>query len=42
MERTLTMLNGMDLDKNEKRQLRLDRIEAATVIAADAAVAPAP
>jgi predicted DNA-binding transcriptional regulator YafY len=33
MERTLTMLNGMDLDKNEKRQLRLDRIEAATVIA---------
>jgi len=33
MERSVTMLNGMDLDKGEARQLRLDRIEAAAVIA---------
>jgi hypothetical protein len=26
------MINGIDLDKNEPRQLRLDRIESALVV----------
>jgi predicted DNA-binding transcriptional regulator YafY len=30
-ERSITMINGIDLDKNEPRQLRLDRIESALV-----------
>jgi predicted DNA-binding transcriptional regulator YafY len=32
MERSLTLLDVMDLDKNEGRQLRLDRIETAKVL----------
>lgn len=32
MDRTETRLNAIDLDKNEERQFRLDRIEAAEVI----------
>jgi predicted DNA-binding transcriptional regulator YafY len=31
-ERSITMINGIDLDKNEPRQLRLDRIESALVV----------
>jgi predicted DNA-binding transcriptional regulator YafY len=31
MERTETLVNALDLDKNEDRQFRLDRIEQATV-----------
>jgi predicted DNA-binding transcriptional regulator YafY len=31
MERTETLVNALDLDKNEERQFRLDRIEQATV-----------
>jgi predicted DNA-binding transcriptional regulator YafY len=30
-ERSITMINGIDLEKNEPRQLRLDRIESALV-----------
>lgn len=33
MERSLTLLHCMDLDKNEGRQFRLDRIETAEVLA---------
>lgn len=36
-ERSLTLLNAIDLDKGEPRQFRLDRIEWAEVVAADAA-----
>jgi predicted DNA-binding transcriptional regulator YafY len=32
MERALTLINARDLDKGEKRQFRLDRIEAARVV----------
>ena len=32
MERSVTLLNCHDLDKNEARQFRLDRIEAAAVL----------
>ena len=32
MERSLTLLNCDDLDKGEKRQFRLDRIERAEVV----------
>lgn len=32
MERSITLLNCDDLDKNERRQFRLDRIEKATVV----------
>jgi predicted DNA-binding transcriptional regulator YafY len=31
MERTETLVNALDLDKNEERQFRLDRIEHASV-----------
>jgi predicted DNA-binding transcriptional regulator YafY len=31
MERSQTLLNAIDLDKNESRQFRLDRVEAARV-----------
>jgi hypothetical protein len=31
MERTETLVNALDLDKNEERQFRLDRIEHAAV-----------
>jgi predicted DNA-binding transcriptional regulator YafY len=31
MERSLTLINAHDLDKDERRQFRLDRIEAAKV-----------
>jgi hypothetical protein len=34
MERSLTLLNVDDLDKNERRQFRLDRIEWAEAVAA--------
>jgi predicted DNA-binding transcriptional regulator YafY len=32
MERSITLLNCDDLDKNERRQFRLDRIEAASLV----------
>jgi predicted DNA-binding transcriptional regulator YafY len=31
LERSLTLLNGMDLEKGERRQFRLDRVEWAEV-----------
>jgi predicted DNA-binding transcriptional regulator YafY len=36
MERTETLLNCLDLDKNEPRQFKLDRIESAEVLRDDA------
>jgi predicted DNA-binding transcriptional regulator YafY len=35
MERGLTLLDCMDLDKNEGRQFRLDRIETAKVLSGE-------
>ncbi len=35
MDRSETLLNTLDLDKGDKRQLKLDRIERAEVLAAD-------
>ena len=37
MDRTETLLNTFDLDKQATRQLRLDRIERAVVLPPDAA-----
>ena len=36
MERSETRINAIDLGKNERRQFRLDRIERAEVVAAQA------
>lgn len=32
LERSLTLLNGVDLEKGEQRQFRLDRVESAEVV----------
>ena len=40
MDRQITLLNCLDLAKNEERQFRLDRIEHAVVVRKDAPAAP--
>lgn len=35
LERSMTLLNGVDLDKGEQRQFRLDRVEWAEVVPRD-------
>ena len=39
LERSLTLLNGVDLEKGEQRQFRLDRVQWAEVVPRDSRVA---
>jgi predicted DNA-binding transcriptional regulator YafY len=35
LERSVTLLNGVDLEKGEQRQFRLDRVEWAEVVGSE-------